>query len=33
MEKVANWCDELSNPSKPDRESLKWDLPIHLRLR
>jgi hypothetical protein len=23
MEKVANWCDELSNPSKPDRESLK----------
>jgi hypothetical protein len=32
LEKVANWCDELKNPSKPDWESLKSDLPINLRL-
>ena len=32
LEKVANWCDELKNPSRPDRESLKSDLPINLRL-
>jgi hypothetical protein len=33
MEKVANWCDELKNPSKSDWESLKSALPINLRLR
>ena len=32
MEKVANWCDELKNPSKSDWESLKSDLPLNLRL-
>ena len=32
LEKVANWCDELKNPSKPDWDSLKSDLPINLRL-
>ena len=32
MEKVANWCNELKNPSKLDWESLKSDLPINLRL-
>ena len=32
LEKVANWCDELRNPSKPDWDSLKFDLPINLRL-
>ena len=32
MEKVAKWCDELKNRSKSDWESLKSDLPIHLRL-
>ena len=32
MEKVARWCDELQNPSKPDWKSLKSDLPINLRL-
>ena len=32
MEKVARWCDELKNPSKPDWETLKSDLPINLRL-
>jgi hypothetical protein len=32
LEKVANWCDELKNPSKSDWESLKSDLPINLRL-
>ena len=32
LEKVAKWCDELSNPSQDDRESLKADLPIYLRL-
>ncbi len=32
MEKVARWCDELQNPSKSDRESLKADLPINLKL-
>jgi len=32
LEKVANWCDELRNPSKPDWDSLKSDLPINLRL-
>ena len=32
MEKVANWCDELKNPSKSDWESLKSNLPTYLRL-
>jgi hypothetical protein len=32
MEKVARWCDELKNPSQPDWDSLKSDLPINLRL-
>ena len=32
LEKVANWCEELKNPSKSDWESLKSDLPINLRL-
>ena len=32
LEKVANWCDELKNPSKSDWESLKSDLPIGLKL-
>jgi hypothetical protein len=32
MEKVARWCDELKNPSKPDWESLSSNLPINLRL-
>ena len=32
MEKVANWCDELQNPSRPDWESLKSNLPVNLRL-
>ena len=32
LEKVANWCDELKNPSKSDWESLKSDLPVSLRL-
>ena len=32
LEKVANWCDELRNPSKSDWESLKSDLPVSLRL-
>jgi hypothetical protein len=32
LEKVANWCDELKNPSKSDWESLKSDLPMNLRL-
>jgi len=32
FEKVANWCDELKNPSKSDWDSLKSDLPINLRL-
>ena len=32
LEKVANWCDELKNPSKSDWESLKSDLPLSLRL-
>ena len=32
LEKVANWCDELKNPSKPDWDSLKSNLPINLRL-
>jgi len=32
LEKVANWCDELKNPSKSDWDSLKSDLPINLRL-
>ena len=32
LEKVANWCDELQNPSKSDWESLKSDLPTNLRL-
>ena len=32
LEKVANWCDELKNPSKSDWESLKSDLPLNLRL-
>jgi hypothetical protein len=32
MEKIINWCDELANPSQPDRNSLKSDMPINLRL-
>lgn len=32
LEKVANWCDELANPSKSDRESLKSNLPLSLKL-
>ena len=32
LEKIANWCDELQNPSKSDWESLKSDLPTYLRL-
>lgn len=32
LERVANWCDELKNPSKSDWESLKSDLPLNLRL-
>ncbi len=32
MEKVVKWCDELNNPSRPDWESLKSDLPLNLRL-
>ena len=32
LERVANWCDELQNPSKSDWESLKSDLPLSLRL-
>jgi len=32
LERVANWCDELQNPSKPDWESLKADLPVSLKL-
>lgn len=32
IEKVANWCNELNNPSKSDWNSLKSDLPINLRL-
>jgi hypothetical protein len=32
LEKVANWCYELKNPSKSDWESLKSDLPLSLRL-
>ena len=32
LEKLANWCDELKNPSKTDWESLKSDLPTSLKL-
>jgi hypothetical protein len=32
LEKTGRWCDELKNPSKPDWDSLKSDLPINLRL-
>lgn len=32
LEKVANWCDELNNPSKLDWNSINSDLPINLRL-
>jgi len=32
MEKIINWCDELQNPSKSDRNSLKSDLPTNLKL-
>jgi hypothetical protein len=32
LERVANWCDELQNPSKSDWESLKSNLPTGLRL-
>lgn len=32
LERVANWCDELQNPSKSDWESLKSNLPTSLRL-
>ena len=32
LEKVSAWCDELKNPSEPDWESLKSNLPINLRL-
>lgn len=33
MKKVANWCDELSNPTHTDRESLKSALPEELKLK
>jgi len=33
MKKIANWCDELSNPTHTDRESLKSVLPEELRLK
>ena len=33
MKKVANWCDELSNPTYTDRESLKSVLPEELKLK
>jgi hypothetical protein len=32
MEKVARWCDELTNPSAESWEDLNSDLPINLRL-
>ncbi len=32
LEKTANWCAELQNPSKENWESLKSDLPVNLRL-
>ena len=32
LEKLANRCDELKNPSKSDWESLKSDLPTNLKL-
>ena len=32
MEKVVNRCDELRNPSQPNWESLKSNLPLNLRL-
>ena len=32
LEKIANWCDELQNPSKSDWDSLMADLSINLRL-
>ena len=32
LQKVGNWCDELKNPSRPDWESLKSNLPVNLRL-
>ena len=32
LEKVWKWCDELANPSQPDWDSLKSNLPINLRL-
>lgn len=32
LDKVANWCDELKNPSKSDWESLKSNLPSNLKL-
>ena len=32
LEKIAKWCDELSNPSQEDWETLKSNLPINLRL-
>jgi hypothetical protein len=32
MDKVANRCDELKNPSKSAWESLQSDLPLNLRL-
>ncbi len=32
LEKIANWCDELQNPSRSDWDSLMADLPINLRL-
>lgn len=32
MEKIARWCDELTNPSAESWEDLNSDLPINLRL-
>ena len=32
MEKIARRCDELMNPSQPDRESLNANLPVDLKL-
>ena len=32
LEKIANWCNELMNPTKESWESLNTDLPIKLRL-
>ena len=32
LEKVANWCDELTNPTRETWEELNWNLSINLRL-